>query len=593
MISTALARVIDGQRLTRAEMSDVVAHMLSGAATPVQTAALLVALRTRGETTEELVGAVTAVRAQAHVVELGALVGPVVDTCGTGGDGAGTFNVSTAAAVVTAACGVTVAKHGNRSVSSKCGSADVLAALGANVEMPVERIADCIRATRLGFLFAPAHHPTFRHVAAVRRELGVRTLFNLVGPLANPAGARRQVIGVFDPKWVPLVADALVELGTEHALVVHGSGLDELTVCGESVVEEVRRHGDGRVERRSFRFEPESLGFTRRTLAEVQGGTPDENAAIVRKVLAGEPGGARDLVVLNSAAALLVAGAVTSLRDGVTRASEAIDLGAAERLLAQFVRFTKNEFTTLDAIVASAPPEPVVALAPSKRVASLGFAASLSSSVAEPLRVIAEVKRASPSAGAIAAIADPVALARRYAAAGAAAISVLTERAHFNGSLDDLRAVSAGQTAPTLRKDFVTTPAHIHNARQAGASAVLLIAAVLGSRLRHFVEVTRAAQLDALVEVHDEAELELALRAGADVIGINHRDLRTFHIDLSLSQRLLPRIPPTVRAVCESGVRSVDDAKRLRDHGATNLLIGEFLVRAEDPGALLHELGAL
>jgi len=585
MISTVLGRAIAGHRLSREEMTEAVTEMLEGRSTPVQSGALLAVLSARGETVDELVGAVTAVRAQAQRINVVERRHPVVDTCGTGGDASGTFNISTAAAIVAAACGVTVAKHGNRSVSSKCGSADVLAALGVNIDLPAVRVEACIEATRLGFLFAPAHHPTFRHLAAVRRELGVRTLFNLVGPLSSPAGAKRQVIGVFGEKWVPLVAEALVALGAEHTLVVHGGGLDEFSVCGETMVEEVRG-----ASRRAYRVTPESVGLKRWPLEALRGGSAEENAVIIRRVLAGEPGARREVVLINAAAALLVAGRVETLEAGIKLASEAIDLGAAERLLEQFVRFTNDTFTTLDAVVASADPESP--LEGERLSAPQSFFERLSPK-GGALKVIAEIKRASPSAGPIAAIAEPVELARRYGIAGAAAISVLTERNHFGGSLDDLKVVSAAGVAPTLRKDFVTHPVQIDNARRAGASAVLLIASVLGLKLGHFIRLSKASGLDALVEVHDERELDLALSAGALIIGINHRDLRTFKIDLTLSSRLMPRIPPSVRVVCESGVRSLDDAKRLRDGGASNLLIGEFLVRSEDPGELIQALGAL
>ena len=583
MMSALLTRAIAGHRLTRAEMAEAVTQMLEGRATAVQVGALLAVLASRGETVDELIGAVTAVRAQAQMISVKRPI--FVDTCGTGGDGAGTFNISTAAAIVTAACGVTVAKHGNRSVSSRCGSADVLAALGANIELSAAQVEACIASTRLGFLFAPTHHPAFRHVAAVRHELGVRTLFNLVGPLSNPAGAKRQVIGVFDPKWVPLVAQALAALGIEHALVVHGGGLDELSVSGETLVEEVRG-----TERKSYRVTPESVGLARSPPESLKGGSAAENAAIIRAVLVGELGARRDVVVFNAAAALLVAGRVESLKDGVALACEAIDLGAAERLLNQFVRFTNNAFTTLDTIVTSAEPE---ALMLEERRTTLSLFAALSAT-GGAIKVIAEVKRSSPSAGAIADIADPVALAARYSAGGAAGVSVLTEKNHFGGSLADLRTVSAAtDMAPTLRKDFVTHPTQIINARRAGASAVLLIAAVLGSKLKHFIELCKSNEIDALVEVHDAEELDQALAGGAQIIGINHRDLRTFEIDLGLSSRLIPRIPSSIRVVCESGVKSIDDAKRLRDGGASNLLIGEFLVRSPEPGALIRALGAL
>jgi anthranilate phosphoribosyltransferase len=568
MIVEHLTRVLDGHHLTREAMAACMGAVLKGEAAPAQVAALLGALRVRGETVEELVGAVTAVRAAA--IRVPAHV-DVVDTCGTGGDSRGTFNISTAAAFVASACGVTVAKHGNRSVSSKCGSADVLEAMGVRLDLDATTLASLLERQRLAFLFAPAHHPAFKNVAALRRELGVRTVFNLVGPLANPAGATRQVLGVFDGRLAPLMADVLLELGARHALVVHGDGLDEISVSGPTVVEEVLNGT-----RRRFEVTPEALGLTQHAAESLRGGDAHTNARIIRGVLEGQVGGPRDAVLANAAAALLVGGVVGSLREGVERAAEVIDAGAALAHVERFVRVQGGGSTMLDDIVSRLPASAAVKVGP--RPTGGRFKAALSTR-GGPTRIIAEVKRRSPSAGAIAEIPDAGLHAKTYVDAGAAAISVLTNGADFGGSLADLTSVRRAVDVPVLRKEFIVDPRQLDEAAHAGADAVLLIVAVLGGGLERMVRAARARGLDALVEVHDEAELTVALSAGADLIGINNRDLRTFVVDLSVSERLAARIPEQVRVIAESGIRSQDDLERLRRAGLSNFLVGEFLVR--------------
>jgi anthranilate phosphoribosyltransferase len=260
-----------------------------------------------------------------------------VDTCGTGGDGRHTFNISTAAAFVVAGAGVTVAKHGNRAVSSRSGSADVLTALGVDVDAPKDVVERCIEEVGIGFLFAPRLHPAFKAVAGIRRELGVRTVFNLLGPLANPAGARHQVMGVYEPRWVPVIGGVLAALGAAHAFVVHGEGLDEIAVTGMTHVCEVK---DGAVER--YAMLPEDLGLARHAEAEIAGGDAARNAEILRDVLRGQRGGPRDAVLANAAAGLVCGGAARDLRDGVRLATEAIDRGAAAEKLARLVAATRR-----------------------------------------------------------------------------------------------------------------------------------------------------------------------------------------------------------------------------------------------------------
>ncbi len=336
MIQQAIARLLERQDLSRADMAAAMNEIADGGATPAQVGAFLAALRLKGETVDEIAGAAEVMRARADRVRVDHPI--FVDTCGTGGDGQHTFNISTAAALVVAGAGLPVAKHGNRSVSSRCGSADVLAAVGVDVEASKPVVERCLSEVGIGFLFAPKLHPAFKAVAGIRRELAVRTVFNLLGPLANPAGARRQVMGVYEPRWVPVIAGVLQALGAEHAFVVHGEGLDEIAVTGMTHVCEVK---GGQVER--FSMVPEDIGLGRWARAAIAGGDPPENARILKEVLAGQKGAPRDAVLANAAAALVAGGAAPDLRAGVLLGAESIDRGAAAEKLARLVAVSRGE----------------------------------------------------------------------------------------------------------------------------------------------------------------------------------------------------------------------------------------------------------
>ena len=333
MIQQAIAKLLDHHDLTRVEVAQVMGEIADGDATPAQVGAFLAGLRLKGETVDEIAGAAEVMRARVDRVHVEREV--FVDTCGTGGDGRHTFNISTGAAFAVAGAGVTVAKHGNRAVSSRAGSADVLAALGVNVEAPKDVVERAIAEVGIGFLFAPRLHPAFKAVAGLRRELGVRTIFNLLGPLANPAGARYQVMGVYEPRWVPVIGGVLAALGAVHAFVVHGEGLDEIAVTGMTHVCEIQ---GGNVER--YAMLPEDLGLRRYPESEITGGDPERNARILRDVLGGARGAPRDAVLANAAAALVAAGAAPDLRAGVRVAAESIDRGAAAEKLRLLVDAT-------------------------------------------------------------------------------------------------------------------------------------------------------------------------------------------------------------------------------------------------------------
>ena len=324
MIKTAISQAVEGRNLESSTMEGAMDCILEGTATAAQIAALVVALRTKGETAVELTAAARVLRRHAVPVKVPG-GGVLLDTCGTGGDGAGTFNISTVSALVVAACGVKVAKHGNRAATSKVGGADVLEALGVGLEQSPEAIASSIDELGIGFMFARAHHPAMRHAAAVRAEIGVRTLFNFLGPLTNPAGATHQLLGVGDGRKLALLAEVLGELGSTAAWVVHGDGgLDEISLSGPTRVASLR---DGRVER--FELTPEDFGVPRANVASLAGGDAAHNAQIARDILAGEKGPPRDAVVANAAAALCVAGVVEGPMEGAQRAAAAIDSGKA------------------------------------------------------------------------------------------------------------------------------------------------------------------------------------------------------------------------------------------------------------------------
>lgn len=335
-IRTAISKVAKGGALTQTESAEVFDQIMSGNATEGQIGALLMGLHVRGETVDEIAGAARVLRSKALSVRApeGA-----IDTCGTGGDAKGTHNISTCAAFVVAGAGVPVAKHGNKSISSRSGSADVLEALGVNLDSGPDVIERCIAECGLGFMFAPAHHAAMRHVGKVRSDLGVRTIFNLLGPLANPAATKYQVVGVFDEKWCEPIAQVLGLLGVERAWVVHGAdGLDELTTTTVSSVA-VLDHGQVS----TFRISPKNAGLAEAKPEDLIGGDAVENAAHIRAVLQGNQGPLRDIVLLNAAAALLVAGKAGTLRDGVALAAEAIDSGKAMKVLEALVQLSHDK----------------------------------------------------------------------------------------------------------------------------------------------------------------------------------------------------------------------------------------------------------
>jgi anthranilate phosphoribosyltransferase len=335
MIKEAIQALISGRSLTIGQAAQVMEEIMQGEATPAQFGAFVTALRLKGETVDEIVGLAQTMRAKAVPVTFAE---PAVDTCGTGGDGSHTFNISTAAAFVAAGAGLKVAKHGNRAMSSQCGSADVLEVLGVKIDLNAEQVRRCLEEVGMGFMFAPLFHPAMKYAAPPRREIGIRTVFNILGPLTNPAGVQAQVLGVADGSLVEKLALVLQTLGCNHVLVVHGEdGLDEITVTGRTQVCELK---EGRIA--SYSISPEDFGLSRAGLDTLKGGTVDENAALLRSILASAPGPQRDVIVMNAGAVLLAGDRVKSLEQGVALAGDVIDSGHALTKLEQLIEFSKN-----------------------------------------------------------------------------------------------------------------------------------------------------------------------------------------------------------------------------------------------------------
>ncbi|HEX74443.1 MAG TPA: anthranilate phosphoribosyltransferase [Dehalococcoidia bacterium] len=336
MIREAIEIIVSGRSLSFEQAAGVMEEIMSGDASPAQFASLVTGLRIKGETVDEIAGLASVMRTRAIPV---VVTPPVLDTCGTGGDNSATFNISTAVAFVAAGAGLKVAKHGNRAMSSHCGSADVLEALGVKIDLGAEAVAECVERVGIGFMFAPVFHPAMKYATAPRREIGIRTVFNILGPLTNPARAESQVIGVPSQELGSKIASVLHRLGTKHSLVVHGiDGMDEISISGKSLIWNVNQSGT----LSPYQISPQDLGFNEASLAEIKGGTPEENAEMLHRILGGERSPRRDVVVMNAAAALVAGNRALDLREGTRLAEEVIDSGQALKKLDRLVRLSQS-----------------------------------------------------------------------------------------------------------------------------------------------------------------------------------------------------------------------------------------------------------
>lgn len=553
MLNKCIVKLSNGENLT-VEDSYLAAKALLGDVDPVVAGSFLSLLHAKGEVADELLGFHRALTESGRKL---AVAKPFIDIVGTGGDKAGTLNISTGGSLLTSACGVPVVKHGNRAVSSKCGSADVLAELGFNLNLSDNEIIDAIDDDRFVFCFAPNFYPVLKKLNEVRKKLATPTIFNLMGPLLNPAGREHVILGVYQQKYVSVIAETLFRLGTTKSLVFHGNGLDELSTLDALTAKLVTRDGIS-----DLTIDLRELELSQAQLSDLAGGDRMFNAQMLIKTLNdGVTTGISDSLALNAGAALFVYGKAASLVEGVRMAQARLVQGNIIPL---------NKLQQIVHRKYSAPQK-----RKSMRAALL----------AREFAVISEIKRASPSAGHIADIGNPLERAQHYVSIGAAAISVLTD-AGFNGSMADLRLVTAGlkdSPVPVLCKDFMLTPPQIAEAAANGADVILLIVHVLQENTIEMAKIAHSFGLEVLVEVHNPNELDIALKADADVIGVNQRDLNDFSMHPNQFAELIKLIPAGVVKVAESGLKTREQALAALALGYDGVLVGEALSRLENP----------
>jgi len=647
MIREALGQVVGGEDLSAEAAQKVMQEMISGTASQSQISAFLTAMRMKGETEDEIRGFVIAMREASLRIE--APPGSV-DLCGTGGDGSGTFNISTASSFVVAAAGVPVAKHGNRSVSSKCGSADLLASLGIPFNLPPLMVQESLSTCGLGFMFAPVFHQSMMNVMVPRREIGIRTVFNLLGPLTNPAGVKNQLIGVYDGSLAPTVVRVLKDLGTERAVVVSSGGMDEITNTGPTRIHELR---NGKIE--AYDFEPGDLGFDLADPSEIRGGDAAQNARIVYSILKGKRSPRSDIVALNAAAGIYASGKASSLAEGRDMAVAALGSGRALQKAMQFASLSwelegrrqseseASSFATgrihLDMLLNRAGdiaqhlqneislrqdgPEMLASLDPSlltrpnvlsvmvlRRILSVLSSGAdvgprsanlerskmkLSDSIAssEGIAVIAEYKPRSPSSVGLAVPPDPEYVARAYSSSGVAGVSVLVEPDFFSGSGRLFAEMRSRLRLPLLFKDFVVSETQVDTANRLGADALLIVAKALRSEsITKLVDESLSVGVEPLVEVHDEEDIaklrECECMDSVRMVGVNSRDLRTLKTDLNGLSSLRKMVGSGKVVVAESGVSTPNDLKVVGDFDA--VLIGSAFMNAEDLGRKVRDV---
>lgn len=636
MIREAIRDVVERRDLSSEKAHQVMLEMVKGEATPSQIGAFIAAMRMKGETEHELTGFVLAMRELA--VKLEAPEG-TVDLCGTGGDGFNSFNISTAASFVVAGAGIPVAKHGNRSVSSSCGSADVLSALGIPIDLGREQVEECLSTSGMGFMFAPVFHSSMKNVLGPRREIGLRTFFNILGPMTNPAMVRHQLIGVYDRGLSHRMANVLRGLGSHHVMIANGNGMDEITNLGETHIVEML---DGAISEYSIR--PSDFGLDLAEPSDLKGGSPEQNARILLSILKGERSARADVVAMNAGAAVYVSGRAPSIHDGLETARRVLETGKALAKLKQFADVTsrmeierqkeldmaalrlrrilpqvlcdrapeitshlhaklvesergRGTLSALDPELISRPS--VLSVIVLDRVLGLSsggdgvaeararerrsLVASIESSPG--IAVIAEYKPLSPSSPPLFVPPEPESVAQAYSAAGLAGVSVLVEPNYFSGSPELFSLFRTRIGAPMLFKDFVVTKDQVATASALGADAVLLIAKALRTEsLDELVRACDAHKLEPVVEVHDEQDVAKLSSIGSlgsvRMIGVNCRDLRSMKTDLGVLARLGPSLPADKVVIAESGIRSTDDLLRIRSADA--VLIGSLFMKTED-----------
>ena len=598
-INEAIEKISSGDSLKKEEIKKVFLSIMNNECNDAEIISFLMTLKTKGESVEEITGAAEVLREMCHKLNLPS--DKLVDTCGTGGDGQNTFNVSTASAIVASAAGVKIAKHGNKSISSKSGSADLLEHAGINIDLNEEQSKKCFEEHGITFMFAPKYHKAMKNVAKVRQSIKTRTIFNVLGPLSNPANAKFQILGVYDKKLVTPIAKVAQELGVKKALIVHSEeGLDEISCEKNTYVAEI---DNGEI--KEYKINPKDFGLEPCSLESLKVKNVEESYKIFIEMLENKNKEAVNMICLNAGAAIYVSGIKKSLEESILFAKEIIESGeglkkynAIKKSMPERIQTPKileeileNKAKEVSERKVKIPLEDLVEIDYMKSLRRNFKQALLLKIEQNKAAVIAEIKRASPSLGDINMNIIPAKVASDFEEMGAACLSVLTDAKYFKGSGAILEMAKKGCNLPILRKDFIIDEYQIDESIVMGADCILLIAAALDKKIMEkLYKEAKQKNLDVIVEVHDHNELEAALEINCDIIGINNRNLHTFEVDLNTTIDLIKYINNDQLIIAESGIHSSNDVKIMNDCGINAFLVGESLMTAKDPKNKFKEI---
>jgi len=591
-INEAVEKFSSGNSLKKNEIKEVFLSIMNNECNDAEIISFLMTLKTKGETVEEITGAAEVLREMSQKLKLNSQ--ELVDTCGTGGDGQNTFNISTASAIVAAAAGVKIAKHGNKSISSKSGSSDLLEFSGINIDLDEEQAQKCFDDNGITFMFAPKYHKAMKNVANVRKSIKTRTIFNVLGPLSNPANAKYQILGVYDKKLILPIAKVIKGLGIKRAMVVHSEeGLDEISCEKDTYIAEVNEN-----EISEYTINPKEFGLEILSLESLKVDSVEESYKIFMNMLENKDETAVNIVSLNAGAAIYISGIKENLKEGIEFAKELIISGKALKKFEDLKKSMPEKLNTpkiLEEILENKAKEVTdrknkMTVQDLKEITYMyslkrDFKGALINKISKNKpAVIAEIKRASPSLGELNMNIIPAKVAADFEAMGAACLSVLTDAKYFKGSGAILEMAKKGCGLPVLRKDFIIDEYQIDESVTMGADCILLIVSALDKTLlKNLYDAAKVRDLDVIVEVHDYGELESALEIECDIIGINNRNLHTFDVDLNTSVELVKYIKDDQLIIAESGIHNFEDVKKMNECGINTFLVGESLMTSKDP----------
>ena len=591
-INEAVEKFSSGNSLKKNEIKEVFLSIMNNECNDAEIISFLMTLKTKGETVEEITGAAEVLREMSQKLKLNSQ--ELVDTCGTGGDGQNTFNISTASAIVAAAAGVKIAKHGNKSISSKSGSSDLLEFSGINIDLDEEQAQKCFDDNGITFMFAPKYHKAMKNVANVRKNIKTRTIFNVLGPLSNPANAKYQILGVYDKKLILPIAKVIKGLGIKRAMVVHSEeGLDEISCEKDTYIAEVNEN-----EISEYTINPKEFGLEILSLESLKVDSVEESYKIFMNMLENKDETAINIVSLNAGAAIYISGIKENLKEGIEFSKELIISGKALKKFEDLKKSMPEKLNTpkiLEEILENKAKEVTdrknkMTVQDLKEITYMyslkrDFKGALINKISKNKpAVIAEIKRASPSLGELNMNIIPAKVAADFEAMGAACLSVLTDAKYFKGSGAILEMAKKGCGLPVLRKDFIIDEYQIDESVTMGADCILLIVSALDKTLlKNLYDAAKVRDLDVIVEVHDYGELESALEIECDIIGINNRNLHTFDVDLNTSVELVKYIKDDQLIIAESGIHNFEDVKKMNECGINTFLVGESLMTSKDP----------